>query len=447
MQPLRSVWRTGGRLLVACIAVVVVGAACSTTPGQPAPKVGGIVSFDENATSLANGTIPKADPYFACGSTTEGFGTELLSTSPNLAHVRDEWGDVIPGQQMYEVGTVRNPVVGHGGDLPFTHPFGDDLTFDLKLDQPYAPLSQTVGTAQAGADADLNSIAAGSLHTEIPEGLLPQGTDGSIQPDFVVKDGDRVAAYGPWIVDCGHTDFHTEIHPTNFVAFGQSSGSTTTAQAVYNPYTVTQLFNPKLDLLTDFSNDKRFSDPLTQAFPKYVYGAILRLAGAGPGGVCCADQLQAHMLIDANRTPGSVSWYVCAPQGTSGALSYSYKFTVRPGVSISATPDEGLGCVKMTATIGRSYAPMVPDRRDCSLSWDVLTQQASAAVGSPLDVKAAIEALAPASLISKVEQSPIIDCYQMPADPPPGGDSGQKTFVSNSQPFPFYGVVEVSRKS
>jgi uncharacterized membrane protein SpoIIM required for sporulation len=153
--------------------VVVVGAACSTTPAQPAPKVGGIVSFDENATSLANGTIPKADPFFACGSTTAGFGTELLSTSPNLAHVRYEWGDVIPGQQMYEVGTAGSTVVGHGGDLPFTHPFGDDLTFDLKLDHPYAPLSQTVGTAQ-GADADLNSISAGSLHTEIPEGLRAQ---------------------------------------------------------------------------------------------------------------------------------------------------------------------------------------------------------------------------------------------------------------------------------
>src|SRR5438874_1474968 len=82
---------------------------------------------------------------------------------------------------------VASTVVGHGGDLPFTHPFGDDLTFNLQLDAPYAALSQKVGP-------DTNDIPAGAVHTEIPEGLLPQGADGQIQPDFIVKDGDRVAA-------------------------------------------------------------------------------------------------------------------------------------------------------------------------------------------------------------------------------------------------------------
>ena len=159
-----------------------------------------------------------------CGSASAGFGTELLTTSPQNAHVRYEWGDVIPGKQMYEVGTAAGTVVGHGGDLPFSHPFGDDLTFNVKLDRPYANLAQQVGTASS-------DIPTGSLHTEIPEGLLPRGTDGQIQPDFVVQDGDQVAAYGPWILDCGHTDFHTEIHPPSFVAFGSASSGTTTAPA------------------------------------------------------------------------------------------------------------------------------------------------------------------------------------------------------------------------
>jgi hypothetical protein len=61
-----------------------------------------------------------------------------------------------------------------------------------------------------------------------------------------------------------------------------------------------------------------------------------------------------------------------------------------------------------------------------------------------LDVKAAIIAQAP-SLAAKVSQPPIIDCYAPPAVLPPGGDSGQRVFVSASQPFPFYGTVQVTR--
>jgi hypothetical protein len=431
--------KRGVRLIALVAFTAVVAASCSSGSSTPQPKVVGVVGFDELATANANAPIEKADPFFNCGSTSAGFGTELLTTSPQNAHVRYEWGDIVPGKQMYEVGTASGTVVGHGGDLPFTHPFGDDLTFNVKLDGPYAGLAQTVGT-------EPNDIPAGTLHTEIPEGLLPKGPDGQIQRDFVVRDGDQVAAYGPWILDCGHTDFHTEIHPPSFEAFGAATGGTTTTQAVYNPYTVTQLFNPKTELLTDFANTARLSDPLTQAFPKYLYQEILRLAGVGPSGLCCADQLEAHVLVDANRSPSSIDWYVCAPSGSSGSLSYSYRFTVRPGVSISAEPDDTLGCVKMTARIGRDYTPMTPTRQDCTLSWDTLTQQASEAEMAPLDVKKAIEALVPASLVPKIEKSPIVDCYQMPTDPPPGGDQGQKVFVSDAQPFPFYGTVQVSRK-
>jgi len=41
----------------------------------------------------------------------------------------------------------------------------------------------------------------------------------------------------------------------------------------------------------------------------------------------------------------------------------------------------------------------------------------------------------------------VMDCYDLPDDPPPGGPDGKDTFTSADQPFPFYGVVEVSRRS
>src|SRR2546428_4461649 len=102
MRGVRSARRSVRRLLIVAASVVAVATSCSST-SQPAPKVQGILSFDENAASLANSPIPKADPFFNCGSASAGFGTELLTTSPQNAHVRYEWGDIIPGKRMYEV--------------------------------------------------------------------------------------------------------------------------------------------------------------------------------------------------------------------------------------------------------------------------------------------------------------------------------------------------------
>ena len=35
------------------------------------------------------------------------------------------------------------------GDLPFDHPFGDDLYMDVNLDQPYLAYSRQLGTAHS----------------------------------------------------------------------------------------------------------------------------------------------------------------------------------------------------------------------------------------------------------------------------------------------------------
>ncbi len=433
--------RTGHRFLAlaACIGVIMASCGKSEAAKPPPPKVNGIVGFDENQAVPANGSIPKADPFFACGSETEAFGTELLDVPPNQARVRNEWGDIVPGKQMYEVGTATLTHVGHGGDLPFTHPLGDDLTSDIQVDEPYAKLSQVVGQS--------NPTKLGFVHTEIPEDLLPHA-DGRIQTDFIMQDGDRVAAYGPWIIDCGHNDFHSEIHPPSFVAFGHVNGDTTVSHAVYNPYITTQLFTPDTAALTDFSNPDRFTDPNTSWFPEYLYNEILRLGGLGEDPFCCADQLESHMLLDANTDPGTVSWFVCAPPGGTGDVTASSRFTTRPGVTMKTEVDQSLGCAKLTATIGDDYTPLVPARHDCPISWDQLTQQAIDATGNPnLDVKKAIEDQVPASFIPKVEKDPIMDCYDLPDDPPAGGPDSQEAFSSADQPFPFYGVVEVSRKS
>jgi len=52
---------------------------------------------------------------------------------------------------------------------------------------------------------NLNLEHQGSLENEIEEWLVPGG--------YRPEPGDRIVMTGRWIVDCGHADWHTELHP------------------------------------------------------------------------------------------------------------------------------------------------------------------------------------------------------------------------------------------
>jgi hypothetical protein len=439
----------GGRgyAVLATVAVVALGmAACSgSSASTRKPVVGGILGFDqgpalENDTALT-GKIPDADPFFSCGSSTATFATEIVTSGPTNAKVRYEWGDVIPGLQAYGAGTVSQLHFGKNGDLPFTHPFGDDMTFDMVLDKPYAGLAQVKGPGLTG-------IPPGTLHTEMPEGLIPHASDGSYLPGFTPSDGDRAAAYGPWIIDCGHDDFHTEIHPPSVLAFARQDASSTVSNVFSDPYTLTQLFNPDPSTSADFSDPSRFTDITTQVFPQYVLHLLLGMLGSGQPEFQGKDRLESHTLIDANRAIDGVTWYVCAPGSKpSGAkLSVTSNFTARSGVDVKVVPRDDVGCAEVTASIGSKYSPAALTRKDCELNWNVLNRQAGAALMQPgLDVRKAIDQLVPKSIVAKVNRNPIVDCYD-PLTAPPLGTSGGVT-VSDDQPYPFYGQVKVSWKS
>jgi hypothetical protein len=75
------------------------------------------------------------------------------------------------------------------------------------------------------------SISGLGLDAKLP-GTIGMETDHDLIPDsYQPHDGDRVAVFGRWIVDCGHGDkpgipgWHTEIHPPLLVATGRSTGS------------------------------------------------------------------------------------------------------------------------------------------------------------------------------------------------------------------------------
>jgi len=430
---------------IAAAAVVLAGCSSGGGTSTPAPVVPQILGFDRNTAfphdTLGATSIQKADPVLSCGSSTETYAADILANGPSGATTRYEWGDVVPGLQAYATGPVNDVTFGTTGDLPFTHPFGADMTFAMKLDAPYGGLAQVVGKGLGGNQP-------GMLHTEIAEGLIPHGADGDYLPGFTAKDGTQAAAYGPWIIDCGHDDFHTEIHPPTVLAFAHPEGSATVSNVFSNPYTVTQIFNPDPAKSADFSIPDRDRDPDSMVFPKYLVNLIIGMLGQGATAFQGKDQLESHVIIDPNRTlEDPVTWYVCAPgaKPANGSLSVTSNITTRSGVDVTVTPRDDIGCAELTARMTSAYTPAPLTRKDCTLDWDQLNQQASLALQQPgLDVRKAIDKLVPASIVDKVNRNPIVDCYD-PLVAPPVGTSG-KTVVNDQQAFPFYGTVTVAWK-
>src|SRR5207244_6046874 len=56
--------------------------------------------------------------------------------------------------------------------------------------------------------------------------------DGFAEPQV----GDRALVMGRWIIDCGHGDYGTELHPMSFLAWSHPTGSTNVVHAYMNPY-------------------------------------------------------------------------------------------------------------------------------------------------------------------------------------------------------------------
>ena len=111
-----------------------------------------------------------------------------------------------------------------GKDSIGLHPFGNDWEFALVLDPEYLNLVSYGNTALNSGDttkpdkpqilndlpplgiptADINNaIKYGLLGVEMENGLVPVEFQGEFH------DGDRVAVFGRWIVDTGHSDAHT----------------------------------------------------------------------------------------------------------------------------------------------------------------------------------------------------------------------------------------------
>src|SRR5205823_9665517 len=124
----------------------------------------------------------------------------------------------------------------------------------------------------------------------------------------------------------------------------------------------------------NFAGDSRFTDAVSKPFGPFLYDELVGIAT----GSIQTEHPYAHNLVTPAPTQWP-PWFVCAPPGSQGSLTYSARFTARPGVEVAATSYPDIGCVKFVATATATFVPQEPKLRSCPISWDALSVAASAA--------------------------------------------------------------------
>jgi hypothetical protein len=245
------------------------------------------------------------------------------------------------------------------------------------------------------------------------QGVLGVETDqGFVPPDFRARahKGDRIAVFGRWIADCGHDDFHSEVHPPLLMAFarevaGTSGQPATFSEVISRPYLVGQTFEDG-SLRHHLFNEllKGMAVPNCPVIGGVVDTALQEALGtlAESGGcqgpclfdscapVCCfyclnpelwfivpcTTRFEAHQRFLPRPFAGTqtVSYVVRPPtprQCAAHKLLVSSHFTVRHGVSVAIEPSTS-AAARVTITLDEAqYTPApLPPKADVNMSLD-----------------------------------------------------------------------------
>lgn len=438
---------------ILCVLLATTLAACSegsTEVSRTAPEQV-LLAFDDAAIA-ANGDYPAASPKTVCGADDRRFVAELVQDSPLNYKVPKRLADIKTSPSAIMIAGVATSVSVGSGDFPFDHTFGSDFNMDVALDAPYASAAQ------------LNGDVEGPVHVELAAGQLPHepGAPGpatgqewndmsararqGIVARFLPEQGDRVLVLGNWIVDCGHLNFETELHPLTFMAHAHVADGKTRVDAFYNPYRETQLYHPDPAKTLAFDDAARLTDPATQPFPGELIASVIRIQDIAPEPYRSIDHLESWAMLEANRT-SPVEWRVCAPAGSSGTrLDVRYHWITRPGVEITVTPDDAASCATVRTGLG-SATIVPPTPRVCVTPWAFLDEVAGAEAGiSDLDLQAELGKFVAPQFKGRLDADPILNCYDplfgplLETEP-----TGQHIEVKDDILLPFYGTISVAR--
>jgi hypothetical protein len=380
-------------------------------------------------------------------------------SSPDYS--KNEWTQLLNQDEDYEVDVVGlsgraiiYDVDGKngqsGGDVPFTHPFGPDWEFYIAPDAAYqnlaAPPAPRPNThkeyAQSVIEAkrDFGLDVVNTLGVEMEQDLIPS--------PYRPQHGDRVAVWGRWIVDTGHPDFHTEIHPPLLLVTGRTtSPNETTTTVVARPYLVGQRWPGGPDNLLSLG----MIDHLLEEADKIPLHSV---------------RAEAHPTIMAKAFTGlhMMSYTVRPPSprrpGRTAAevadrLMVRFHFTVRTGVAVQVVNSGDAVTVTIVMNGNLNTRAPLPPRHDVSVSREDLKRMdpragelylaketasgiESLGIGARLLARGVLTDRYDAPYAHSVHDSEIIS---VPLD----SLSGNTPFsVDDSQPFPIYGQLTLT---
>jgi hypothetical protein len=450
------------RLGVASVAAAYGVMACSIM-AQPSPATAHFEPFPHPPKRVRNATIldlnvhnpsyDTSDPNWArnvCGGS-----VWLHGSSPKF-----EWTPVLdPGQAVESrvvavAGRVLTPLARQESteDVWFTHPFAADKDpskgGDLDVDVAWSsdPNQDFIATP-TGSDAESadNVAEAAKLGIQNPRFLHIESDSQFIPPPFRGDAGASMAIFGRWIVDCGHNNFQSEIHPPLMAvtaAADPNNYNATIATVIGRPFLVDQIFDGK------GLYDHLISEAGTEAGKSLIV----------PGGLAIlGDKFDARVGVETMPFKGLqwMMYYVRPPvlPAAGQILQVTYDFRVRSGVVVQLTnANDGKGSVLVSVLMNDlGYHPAtLPKRED----WGIPLSNIKAQDGlGPYILGAQFGAafIGNPAMAHVLQKGVTAIWYQLPT--PTGGApatvlasnirGNTPVTVDDSQPFPIVGHMTV----
>jgi hypothetical protein len=365
-----------------------------------------------------------------------------------------EWTSVLNPKETLEaqlVGVSGFVINEHEStqDVWYTHPFGFDWNANVALDPgfeylfaPGTPSSDDeISKAANGGDATLGFSVANALHVEFDSGLIPQ--------EYRARSGEETVIFGRFIIDCGHTNFTSEIHPPLLLVRSDGgngiSDGVARATVVSRSFLVLQTFDGKP------LRDKILSNLAT------IYSLPVDPIIVGPI-LAGSYQMTAHP--DIARIPFSgikfMSFSIRPEFGRlkpQDKLLTRYHFSVRPGVAVQVVNGGNDSVVVYVVMNDVAYEPPgLPSPKNVHhTASEIKTAQPD--IGSVID---GIRAGGAFSLNpygdAILEKGFDTDSYQLPTvvEPPLGQffpvesiAQGAGVELTRNQVYPILGTLEV----
>ncbi len=407
-----------------------------------------------------------------------------------------EWVQILSPQDDYDyttvgaVGWAMNPRTTDT-DFPFDHPFltlapfFSDWETSLALDAsqngigPYTTLLSHGDLATPDhPDEVADQNHAYSLGLPTPFGLLGIETDGFTVPDGFKKsivDGSRLAVFGRWIIDAGHSNYRAEIHPPLFMAEASVvNPSETRVVLTSRPYLMSNVYTTDQSKIYD---DNSGDDGTFFGHMENELAKVLGIPGFCPvPNIPCSTLVEAHVKVKSHPFEGVQLMHLkvrppSAPAHLDLALNslvVSYHFTVRAGCAVQVI-SSAVDTVDVIVSMNSAgyHPPPLPARTTHNYSVDELNNLDEGVGDTIVEIEAAADAVAAlsgfvikgpavaailaqgfqgdqyASVSGKVDVLSRTGAVEnAPASSIPAG-AGITVDDSDNQPFPVTGWLEV----